>query len=143
MLAALAGLFLWSFAAATVLPLSSEVPLGYLVRERQQLVVPVLVATVGNYLGACTTYWMARAAGNVVEKRRARVREPSERQLRALAFIRRWGAPALFLSWVPVLGDALVVAAGGLRVPFGAASLWIAVGKLARYLVVATVALSV
>ena len=60
LLFALAALFLWSFLAATVLPLSSEAPLVVYVRSYQQVSIPVLVATVGNYLGACTTYWLAR-----------------------------------------------------------------------------------
>ena len=38
-------LFLSSFAAATVLPLSSEVPLAVIVRQTQSWPVPVLVAT--------------------------------------------------------------------------------------------------
>jgi membrane protein YqaA with SNARE-associated domain len=43
----------------------------------------------------------------------------------------------LLLSWVPVIGDALCVAAGWLR--FGAmrSAMAIALGKAARYLVVA------
>jgi membrane protein YqaA with SNARE-associated domain len=56
MLVALLTLFAWSFLAATVLLLSSEVPLIVYVRSYGQVAVPVLVATLGNYLGACTTY---------------------------------------------------------------------------------------
>lgn len=56
LLLAYAGLFAGSFLAATVLPLSSEVPLAALVRAEGRMVAPVLVATAGNYLGACTTY---------------------------------------------------------------------------------------
>ena len=55
-------LFAWSFLAATILPLSSEAPLAALVYQRREWVLPVLVATIGNYLGACTTYGLARAA---------------------------------------------------------------------------------
>jgi hypothetical protein len=52
MLAAYAGLFAWSFAAATFLPLSSELPLAVLVHQQGSVMVPVAVATIGNYLGA-------------------------------------------------------------------------------------------
>ena len=54
-------LFLWSFAAATVLPLSSEVPLVVAIRQSGGWPIPVLIATLGNYLGACTTFYLARA----------------------------------------------------------------------------------
>lgn len=132
------GLFFWSFLAATVLPLSSEVPLVVLVREQQQFVAPVLVATVGNVLGSCTTYWLARRAARIL------VRPPVARieGARAAALLRRWGQPALLLSWVPVLGDGLVGVAGALAIPFGAFVPWVLLGKGLRYLVVAWVALA-
>jgi len=50
------GLFLASFLAATVLPLSSEVVLGYLLANDYNPAMTVSVATVGNVLGACLNY---------------------------------------------------------------------------------------
>ncbi|MDP9381307.1 MAG: DedA family protein [Chloroflexota bacterium] len=126
-------LFIWSFLAATVLPLSSELALVALVSSDDRLVVPVIVATAGNYLGACTTYWLGRRARHLLEPHIA-VQPQRER---AVKLLRRWGQPALVLSWVPLLGDALVVVAGSLAVPFGAFSLWVVIGKAVRYLVVA------
>jgi membrane protein YqaA with SNARE-associated domain len=40
------------------------VPLAILVRREGQLALPIAVATLGNYLGACTTYLLARAAAS-------------------------------------------------------------------------------
>jgi membrane protein YqaA with SNARE-associated domain len=130
---AYAGLFAWSFLAATLLPLSSEVPLTALVGARRQILLPVLVATAGNYLGACTTYWFGRRAAGAL----AKGRESTGRQRRAERLLARYGQPALLLSWVPVLGDALVAIAGAARVPFAGFSFWVALGKGLRYLVVA------
>ncbi|MCA1626663.1 MAG: VTT domain-containing protein [Acidobacteria bacterium] len=130
---AYAGLFGWSFLAATLLPLSSEAPLALLVRSHNQIVLPVLVATLGNYLGACTTYWLGRRAAQALGKSEAKQRENS----RAARLLKRFGQPALLLSWVPVLGDALVALAGAMRVPFGLFSVWVALGKAARYAAVA------
>ena len=50
-----------------------------------------------------------------------------------------YGAPALLLSWVPVLGDALVVAAGAPRMPFLPFSLWTIARKAARYAVLGNI----
>lgn len=126
-------LFLSSFAAATVLPLSSEVPLAVIVRQTQAWPVPVIVATAGNLLGACTTYWLGRAA--------VKVAHPSARTERAAALLARHGAPVLLLSWVPLIGDLFVVLAGAGRLPFAAFVAWTAMGKLARYVAVAFAAL--
>lgn len=54
---------------------------------------------------------------------------------RALSWLHRHGAPVLALSWVPLLGDALCVAAGWLRLPWWPCLLWLALGKTARYAV--------
>ncbi len=133
MIFSLAGLFLWSFLAATVLPLSSEVPLVVYVRSYNQLLLPVAVATVGNYLGSCTTYWLARRAAGAFGGTNAMQQSDS----RAARIIRRFGQPALLLSWVPVIGDALVGFAGAIKMPFVAFSAWTAFGKLLRYVAVA------
>ena len=127
------ALFAWSFLAATVLPLASEPMLVALVRTRDEMMVPVLVATAGNYLGACTTYFIARAAA----RRVAVVAEAVKGHGRAVALIERFGQPALLLSWVPIIGDALCIASGWLRQNVLAATGFMAVGKLARYIVVA------
>jgi membrane protein YqaA with SNARE-associated domain len=122
-------LFATSFAAATVLPLSSEAVLGVVVARSGGWVVPVLVATVGNTLGACTTYWLGRAA-------RTMTAEPTGRTARAAALLSRYGAPSMLLSWVPIIGDALVALAGAARMPFGRFALWTTLGKCARYIVI-------
>jgi membrane protein YqaA with SNARE-associated domain len=129
-----ASLFVASFLAATILPFASEIPLAILVRRTGDLLGPVLVATVGNYLGACTTYLLARGA---VRRFAPRAEASSPR---AIAALRRYGSPALLMSWVPVIGDAVVVVAGAAKIPFAAFSLWTVIGKAARYAMVAWLA---
>ena len=124
-------LFLSAFGAATILPLASEIPLAVVVRDTGQLFWPVAVASCGNYLGACTTYALARMAI------RRFAPSDSKRWSRASEVISRFGAPALLFSWAPIIGDALVGVAGAARMPFGRFSMWTALGKIARYLVVA------
>jgi membrane protein YqaA with SNARE-associated domain len=129
------GLFVAAFLAATLLPVPSEVPLAVLVRSEAGLVLPVFVATAGNYLGACTTYGLARGvmAG----------RTPTRASIggRALSLFQRYGAPALLLSWVPAIGDGIVAIAGAAQLPFAVFSAWTVAGKAARYLIVAWLAL--
>jgi len=129
-------LFLWSFLAATILPLGSEPALFAIVSTGNAIALPVFVATLGNYLGACTTWWLGRKGAEVVEKKSA-VRVSDSRAARLFA---RFGAPALLLSWVPWIGDPLVAIAGASRIGFRAFSLWTIPGKLARYALVATIA---
>lgn len=105
-------------------------PLGIVVTQSGTWLVPVLVATLGNTLGACTTYWLGRAAMTVASPTSPKVQ-------RAARLLQRYGAPSLLLSWVPLIGDVLVVLAGAARVPFWTFTAWAAVGKCARYAAVA------
>ena len=125
-------LFVSAFVAATLLPLASEAPLALIVRARGDLVLPVVVASVGNVLGACTTYALARG---VIRWGGARAEAIEQR--RATEIVRRYGAPALLLSWVPVIGDGIVLVAGVARMPFARFLVFTTVGKVLRYAAVA------
>ena len=123
----LAALFAAAFVSATVLPANSEIMLLAVLRAfPERFAEAILVATVGNTLGGMTTYGL----GRLVPERKV----PSAR---AVAWVRRYGAWALLLSWVPIVGDAMCAAAGWLRVGVVPALAAMAVGKLARYLAVA------
>ncbi|MDA1118337.1 MAG: DedA family protein [Proteobacteria bacterium] len=125
----LAGLFVASFLAATVVPFSSEAVLfGYLKLHPQHAALAVALATAGNTLGGMTTYLIGRLLPQ---------RNPDSRALR---WLQRYGAPATLLAWLPVVGDALCAAAGWLRVNWLAVLGFMAVGRLARYLVIAALA---
>ena len=127
------GLFVLSFLAATVLPLTSEASLTVLVAIRGQFVAPLLVATAGNVLGSCTTYWIGRrAAQALIEHRKV-----TSCRVRGGWLLRRYGGPALLLSPLPVLGDALVALAGATKVPFWSCLFWVTLSKGARYAAVA------
>lgn len=133
-------LFAMSFLAATAVPMSSEPALILLVRSGEAISLPVLVATTGNVLGACTTYALGRGAARAYEK--TAERKPLRGRDRALRILNRYGQPALALSWVPILGDALVAVAGvtGVRlIPF---LLWVTLGKAGRFLVISLAALN-
>ena len=96
-----------------------------------QLVWPALaVATAGNTLGGMSSYLLGRLFPQRHQKD----------QSRALRWIQRHGSPVLLLSWVPLFGDPLCVAAGWLRLNPWLSALFMACGKFARYLVIAGVA---
>ena len=97
------ALFSWSFLAATVLPLGSGAAVIVLIRDGRSLSGVVAVATLGNPLGACTTCALGRAAARSRVPREAPL--GSARSMRAMDTVARYGAPALLLSWVPLIGD--------------------------------------
>lgn len=122
------GLFASSFLAATLLPGGSEAVLYAVLKAYpESQAAAIALATFGNTLGGMSSYLIGRLL-------------PERYRGRGLALARRYGTPVLLLSWVPLLGDALCVAAGWLRLAPVPAALFIALGKLARYLAVAWLA---
>jgi membrane protein YqaA with SNARE-associated domain len=129
----LAGLFAASFIASTVLPLSSEAALfGFLRLYPDQFAAALALATLGNTLGGMTSYAIGRMLPARIEKKL---------NPRVLATLKRYGSPLTFFAWLPVVGDALCVAAGWLRLNWLSAIAFMALGRLLRYWVVAQGAL--
>lgn len=123
--AGLIGLFISAFISATVLPGGSEAVLFALVKlHPEQTWAAFTVASVGNILGAMTTYAMARG---LPEKALHKLSP------RSVEWLQRHGSPVLVLSWLPLIGDALCLAAGWLRVSVWSSLAWISAGKAARY----------
>lgn len=144
----LPGLFLVAAVAGSVLPAPSEAVLAVLVHGGVAVGPAVSVATVGNVLGALTVYalgrWVVGGGGGPVGRwfqRRIAREEP--RLERARVRLATWGTPALALSWLPVVGDVLVLAAGLVGVRWGPFLVFVTLGKGARYLFIALSALEV
>lgn len=134
------SLFLSAFFAATIFPAQSELVLLYLLQDRSNSVVLLLlVATVGNVLGAVVNYGL----GYYVHRFKDRRWFPaSPQQLeKAQRVYARWGRYSLLASWVPIIGDPITVVAGVLRDRFTVFLALVTVAKAGRYLVLAALTL--
>jgi membrane protein YqaA with SNARE-associated domain len=124
-----------AFLAATLLPFPSEaVLIGHIVGGFGARWPLVTAASVGNTAGAVFNWWIGRELLRFQDRRwfpfsASTIDAASDR-------FRRWGPPALLLSWVPVIGDPLTLVAGVLRVPLVVFVPLVAAGKVARYVVI-------
>jgi membrane protein YqaA with SNARE-associated domain len=127
-------LFLSAFISSTIAPGGSEAVLAYMASTGSYRIENLIVAaTVGNTLGAMTTWGLGMLAAR---KYPVAALLSAEKQ-KALATVKTRGLWTLFFSWLPVVGDALCFAGGWLRLPLFSAFLIIMFGKLCRYLVIA------
>jgi len=139
-LAAYAGLFAVAFVAATILPAQSELALvGLLLTGKFSPVLLIAVAAAGNILGSCVNWLL----GGFAERFRDRKWFPVSAQAldKAQGWYRRYGRWSLLLSWMPVIGDPLTVAAGFLREPFWSFLVLVTIAKTVRYVLLALGAL--
>jgi membrane protein YqaA with SNARE-associated domain len=127
------ALFVMSFLASTLIPLGSEWLLVAMLLNRCDPFTTVTVATLGNTLGAGTTWLIGIYGGHFLIRGVLRIDAAAEAS--AARFYRRYGIWSLLLSWLPVIGDPLCLAGGILKVGFGRFFLLVFAGKLARYMV--------
>lgn len=130
-----AALFIVSFLASTILPLGSEWLLVTLILNGNDPALLVIIATAGNYGGACTTYWIGIHGSAFFITKVLRIDERARK--RAERFYAKYGSWSLFFSWIPIIGDPLCLIGGLLEVSFVRFSVLVLSGKLVRYAAVA------
>ena len=124
------GLFIITFLSATIIPLSSEVLLVLMLSKGYNPVSCLIVATIGNSLGGLTNYWIGRL-GNPNWLKKTGITD--EKLTKYNQSISKYGSWLALLSWVPIIGDPLVICLGYFRVSFLKVSFLIFLGKFLRY----------
>ncbi len=131
----LTGLFAAAFGAATILPLQSEVVfVGLQLAGTAPVSWLIVVASIGNTLGAGINYVMGRGIARFRSRRWFPV--GADRLAQAERWYARWGVWTLLLSWAP-LGDAFTVIAGTLRTPVWLFLILVSIAKTGRYVALA------
>ncbi|MDB0011389.1 DedA family protein [Crocinitomicaceae bacterium] len=127
------GLFILTFLSATILPLSSEFFLILMFSNGYDPIFCLIIATIGNSLGGFTNYGLGRL-GNIYWLKKIGM---SEAKIQKYATrIQKYGAWLAFFSWVPFIGDPLLVALGFFRSPFLKVAILTVLGKFLRYLTI-------
>ena len=133
----LTTVFIVAFVSSTLMPIGSEPAVFGLVKINPDMFWPaILVATVAATLGGMVTWWMGYGAEHAYEH--LTHKHP---KFRALRWLRKFGPKACLLSWLPIVGDPLCAVAGWLQLPFWPCTLYMAIGKFGRYLVMTYVLL--
>lgn len=128
-----AGLFVSALASATLIPGQSEAVLVALLLAGHSPVMLLAVASAGNVLGSVVNWVLGRGIERFRDRRWFPV--SPHRMAQAQRWYAKYGKWSLLLSWAPVIGDPLTLAAGVMRERFGVFVLLVAAAKIGRYLV--------
>lgn len=140
-IAAYVSLFFVSLAAATILPMQSEAVLaGLLLTGDHASWLLVLIASAGNVLGSIVNWTLGRGIEKFHDKKWFPVKPHALN--RAKNWYSRYGRWSLLLSWVPVIGDPLTVAAGVMRENIFVFIAIVTVAKAGRYIALTFVTLN-
>ena len=127
------GLFLSSFLASTIIPISSEIVLSGLIYLGSNVWICIFVATAGNFLGGLTTYFLGYLGKwEWVEKY---MKTPREKIEKFQTKIQKYGVYSAFFAWLPFVGDLIALGLGFMRInPIKVAVLML-VGRFVRFVV--------
>lgn len=127
-------LFISGFTSATLLPGSSEA-LFLLMLSQQSWNTGwlILIVGAGNSLGGMTNWILGVLIRTGLYNKRGK--EASSNYAKAEQWLQKYGAPSLFFSFLPIIGDPLCLVAGLLRIHWLKALVFITLGKFSRYYV--------
>lgn len=122
------GLFVASLLSATVIPLASEGILLYFLIQKFDPLLCFVIATSGNCIGGFITYWMGTKVSNWAQLKTTRwIKAP---------LIRKYGAWLAWGSWIPFIGDPILLGLGFYRTHKTTTFLFMILGKALRYAVI-------
>ena len=125
------GVFVASFLAATVLPFSSEIVLAGVLLASASYWPCMIAATLGNFLGGMTCYWLGMIGK--IEWIKKYLRMNTDKLLKMQDRLKDKGAWIGFFSFLPGVGDFIVVALGFLRANIWVTAISMFLGKALRY----------
>lgn len=128
----LVGLGLISFLAATLLPFSSEAAVAGALSLGYHPMKVIAVASIGNGLACLVNFGLGY---HLAPWTQGKLRQ-SKAGRWALVSLHKHRYWVLMLSWMPILGDPITLAAGLLRMNVKAFALIVITLRIARYLVI-------
>jgi len=135
------GLFLSAFLAGSVIPFGAELLLGVLLYQGFPLIPLVLVATLGNWLGGYTAFFMGYyTRWDLIEK----YFKIKTTRIESFTWKDRFSPELLaLLCWIPILGSIILISLGIMQSSILKTGVFMFIGRLVRYLVWAMLSIEV
>jgi len=128
------GLFLAGFLSGSVFPFNSESVLSLLIYSGFDVGSSLMAATAGNALGGISIYYLGYLGKMEWIEKYAKVKP--EKIHAILPKLQKYGSLAASLSFVPIIGDVVILGLGFFRISPVLTIIFMTIGKIARYMVV-------
>lgn len=129
------GMGVLAFLSGSIIPIASEVLLLFFLGIGMNAVLLTVVATIGNTIGGITCFLLGYLADKEMLWRLFRISD--KKMQRADELIQKYGYWTAALSFLPALGEVILVALGIMRVNKYKVIAVMALGKFLRYAFVA------
>lgn len=128
------GLFFAAFLAATILPFGSEFVFVALIAAGLDGWTCVVVASIGNWLGGMTNYYLGRLGKTEWIEKYLNVKK--EKIDKIQHWLQGKGAAMAFFSFLPFVGDVIAIALGYMRANIYIVNISMFAGKLIRFVLI-------
>ena len=125
------GLFLAGFLSGSILPFNSEAVMSVLILAGVNSFSCIVVATAGNTLGGISIFYLGYLGRIEWIEKYGKVK--MEKIHAILPKLQKYGPFTSLLSFVPVIGDVLILGLGFFRISPKLTMLFMIIGKAARY----------
>ena len=129
------GMGILSFLSGSIIPIASEILLLFFLNLGLSAVWLTIVATVGNTFGGISCFMLGYLTNKETVQRVLHI--PEKRMKRADIMIQKYGYWTAGLSFVPALGEVLLVVLGIMRVNKYKVIAVMMLGKFIRYAFIA------
>ena len=132
------GLFLNSLLSATAIPLPTEILTSALLIGGENVFLVGLVLIIGSTIGGLLNYFIGFGGNKLVSKlRKKKNGNDVGREKKGNKLLEKFGWGAIFFaSWIPVLGDLILISAGAKKMKFTKFSFFMITGKTVKTIVV-------
>jgi len=134
------GLFLNSLLSATALPLPTEILTSALLIGGENIVLVGIVLVVGSTIGGLLNYFIGFGGNKLFNKfKKIKNEKHDEHKKKHNKLLDKFGWGAIFFaSWIPVIGDLILISAGVKRMKFSKFSIFMVSGKIVKTVIVVT-----
>jgi len=132
------GLFLNSLFSATAIPLPTEILTSALLIGGENVFLVGIALVVGSTIGGLLNYFIGFGGNKLVNKFRKRKNGNDvvhEKKGNKLLDKFGWGA-VFFASWIPVIGDFILISAGAKKMKFAKFVAFMVSGKIVKTIAV-------
>ncbi|MFR9165164.1 MAG: YqaA family protein [Dysgonomonas sp.] len=128
------GLFIACFISATIIPFSSDILLIALVAAGLDWRICLIVASTANWLGGMTCYYLGKLGKIEWIEKHSKIKREKIEQMQQ--WLQGKGAAMAFFSWIPIVGNIMVIALGYIRANVLIVNVSLFAGKFCRYVVI-------
>ncbi len=129
------GLFLNSLLSATAIPLPTEILTSALLIGGENIFLVGMALIVGSTIGGILNYFIGFGGSKVFSRFKQNKNKEKKKKHNKLLDKFGWGA-IFFASWIPVLGDLVLISAGAKKMKFTKFAFFMITGKIIKTIVV-------